>query len=392
MPLRLCRLVTIPSTFVVLLPSQLKMIHESGIEITLVSSPGVELEAIQGRLGVRSVGIPMTRQPSPINDLKSLIALTKFFQRNKFDIVHSSTPKAGLLTAIAGWLAGVPIRIHTYTGQIWIEMTGLARILMRWIDWLIGTLSTHTYADSFSQRDLLIKEGLIAPHKIDVIANGSISGVDLVRFDPQVYVTSRSEIRRQLHIPDGALIIVFVGRVNRDKGVNELVAAFRRLREQHDDLHLLLVGPFETDRTPLLAETLDEILSNVNIHVVGFTRKPELYLAASDIFCLPSYREGFGSVAIEAGVMSLPSVVTAVIGLVDAIVDNETGLIVPPKNIKALVNALEQMIMSSDLRQRMGQAARVRALNKYDAKIVNQAMVNEYFWLMRHKGSSQTNH
>jgi len=385
MPLHLCRIVTVPFTFITLLPAQLRTIIDSEIDLTLVSSPGEELEVIKSQLGVRGVGIPMTRQPDPIRDLRSLIALTKFFRREKFDIVHSSTPKAGLLTAIAGRLAGVPIRIHTYTGQIWMEMREPMRLLMRGIDWSIAALNTHTYADSFSQRVLLVREKLVPPNKIDVIADGSISGVDLSRFDPQVHAASRAEIRRQLNIPQLARVIIFVGRVTKDKGINELIAAFHHLHGRYDNIHLLLVGPFEPERDPLPIETLNATSSHSNVHSIGFISQPELYLAASDIFCLPSYREGFGSVAIEAGAMNLPSVATTVTGLVDAIVDGETGLLVPPKNVEALVKALETMIVSPEMRQRMGAAARARAVNKFDAKIVNQTVVNEYFRLMRQK-------
>lgn len=384
MSLRLCRLATIPFTFITLLPAQLRIIIDSGIDLTLVSSSGDDLDSILRDLLVRGAAIPMARQPSPLQDLRSLIILTKFFRREKFDIVHSSTLKAGLLTALAGWFANIPIRIHTYTGQIWVEMEGPMRFLMRGIDCLIGALNTHTYADSFSQRELLIREKIIAPNKIRVIANGSLSGVDLKRFDPKRLAPYRADIRRQLGAADSAVVIVFVGRVTRDKGVVELIDAFENLRHSYHDLHLILVGPFEVERDPLPPRTIQMLSGGVNIHSVGFTPQPELYLASADIFCLPSYREGFGSAAIEAGAMNLPVVATTVTGLVDAIVDGETGLLVPPKNVEALTHALDALAASPEMRQRMGRAARTRAIDLFDANTVNRAVVNEYFKLMQH--------
>ncbi|MBI5714417.1 MAG: glycosyltransferase family 4 protein [Chloroflexi bacterium] len=384
MSLRLCRLATIPFTFITLLPAQLRIIIDSGIDLTLVSSSGDDLDLIMRDLLVRGAAIPMARQPSPLQDLRSLIILTKFFRREKFDIVHSSTLKAGLLTALAGWFANIPIRIHTYTGQIWVEMEGPMRFLMRGIDCLIGALNTHTYADSFSQRELLIREKIIAPNKIGVIANGSLSGVDFKRFDPKRLAPFRADIRRQLGVADSAVVIVFVGRVTRDKGVVELIDAFENLRHSYHDLHLILVGPFEVERDPLPPRTIQMLSGGVNIHSVGFTPQPELYLASADIFCLPSYREGFGSAAIEAGAMNLPVVATTVTGLVDAIVDGETGLLVPPKNVEALTHALDALAASPEMRQRMGRAARTRAIDLFDANTVNRAVVNEYFKLTQH--------
>ena len=384
-PLRLCRIVTTPYTFVTLLPTQLQAIIEAGIDLTIVSSPGVELQTLTQTMPVHNVAISMVRQPHPLADVKSLIALVRFLRREKFDIVHSSTPKAGLLTAIAGWLVGTPARLHTYTGQVWVERQGPMRHFLRWTDWLIGRLNIHLYADSNSQRDLLIRERIVPQHKIRVIANGSISGVDLTRFDPHRHAASRAATRRQLHIPDSAVVIVFVGRVTKDKGINELIEAFRNLRLRHDNIWLLLVGPFEPENDPLAMKTMTEIKSNPCIRAVGHIPQPEVYLAASDIFCLPSYREGFGSVVIEAGAMNLPTVATTVPGLVDAMVDGETGLLVAPKNINALVNALEEMITSPEMRQRLGQAARARAVSKFDSQIVNQAVVDEYFRLTRLK-------
>ena len=379
--LRVCRLATVQVTFATLLPAQIQLIVNAGIDLTLVSSAGEHFTPFFDDPSLHCYTLQVSRKIDYLHDLPSLFRLIHFFRREKFNIVHSSTPKAGLLTALAGKLAGVPIRIHTYTGQVWVEMKGPARKFMCSVDWLIGVLNTHTYADSFSQREFLIRERIVDSRKITVLEYGSISGVDLTRFDPVKLAPYRALIRRQLGISERALIIVFVGRVTRDKGVVELLEAFEQLCRKYNDLHLVFVGPLESERDPLPKKILDVIPGNAIIHFIGFTSQPETYLAAADIFCLPSYREGFGSVVIEAAAMNLPSVATTVTGLVDAVVDNETGLLVPPKDSKALAEALAVLIDSPDTRYRMGHAARQRALSQFDAAKVNQAMVDEYFRL-----------
>ena len=378
--LRVCRVVTIPFTFATLLNRQIWHIADAGIDLTLVSSPDAELELFH-TVPVRCYPIPMAREPAPLRDLRSLIVLTRFLQRERFDIVHSSTPKAGLLTALAGFLARVPIRIHTFTGQPWMSMRGIVRRLIRAFDFVIGRLDTHLYADSHSQRDFLIAEGLIPADKIRVLGDGSISGVDLQRYDLSRLAGARAERRAQLGIAATATVIIFLGRVNRDKGIVELVDAFQILCAQHADVHLVLVGPLEPEHDPLPAQTLEKISVDPSIHVVGFQAKPEEYLALADIFCLPSYREGFGSVVIEAGALGLPSVVTRVTGLTDAVVDGETGLIVPPKDVPGLAQALTRLIESPDLRRRMGQAAHQRVIRSFDANKINQLVVDEYLRL-----------
>jgi glycosyltransferase involved in cell wall biosynthesis len=365
-----------------LLRRQMQVIMETGIDLTLVSSPGPDLDEIARTLSVRCHPIPMSRTPNPVRDLVSLFKLMLFFFQERFDIVHSSTPKAGLLSALAGRLARTSVRIHTYTGQPWVELRGPVRWIARQSDRLIALLDTRTYADSVSQRDFLIAEGLVDPIKIKVLGAGSISGVDLRRFDPAIGRTRRAGLRHQLGIPTTSLVIIFVGRVTKDKGVVELISAFHQLHEQYHDSYLLLVGQLEPERDPLPGPILDDISTNPHIRSFGFVFDPENYFAASDIFCLPSYREGFGSVVIEAGAMNLPTVATGVTGLVDSVVDGVTGLLVPPKNVSALFAALLTLIQSPDLRQRMGLAARRRALEHFDAARVNQTLIDEYYRLV----------
>jgi len=376
---RICRAVTVPFTFDTLLHEQLRYLAEEGMDVTLVSSPGPVLEEIGKSLHLSYHAVPMARKPEPRRDLVSLFVLTRLFRHKRFDIVHSSTPKAGLLTALAGVLARVPVRIHTFTGQVWVGMGGLSRGIMRQCDWLMGRLNTHCYADSGSQRDFLVNEGLIAASRISVLGAGSISGVDLERFNPEVFGGKRAIApQRELGVSEQSLVILFVGRLTKDKGIRELVSAFRMLQIDGRDVELILVGPFEPERDPLPRETLYELSHNPRIHVVGFSHEPEKYMAIADVFCLPSYREGFGSVVIEAAAMGVPAVVSRVVGLVDAVIDGETGLLVSPKEVDALRCALTKMLSAPEIRHRMGRAARERAVRDFDSRMINRMVAEEY--------------
>lgn len=389
-PLRICRAVTVPFMFETLLREQLGYVAQQGIDITLVSTPGPELEGICKSLQIGYHPVVMAREPRPRRDLLSLVALIRLFRHKRFDIVHSSTPKAGLLTAIAGVLARVPVRIHTFTGQVWVGMHGLSREIMRRCDWLIGHLDTHCYADSVSQRDFLVNERLVPASRISVLGAGSINGVNLERFNPKIFGGERSAApQRELGISDQSLVILFVGRLAKDKGIRELVSAFRMLQKDQKEVELVLVGPFEPERDPLSRETLYELSHNPRIHVVGYSHEPEKYMAAADVFCLPSYREGFGSVVIEAAAMGVPAVVSRVVGLVDAVVDGETGVLVPVKEVEPLRGALAKMLSFPTIRRRMGCAARERAVRDFDSRIVNRLVWEEYKKLMAKRASRE---
>jgi glycosyltransferase involved in cell wall biosynthesis len=381
-PLRLARVVSTPFTFATLLYDQIAAVRQAGIDVTLVSDNETQLSQIAQSLNVAHHYVPIMRQPDYANDLRALWLLSRFLRQGRFDIVHSTTPKAGLLTAVAGAVARTPIRLHTYTGQRWVTLSGRQRQLLRTFDRLIGKLAITTYADSASQRQFLIDEQIIRSDKIKVLGSGSLSGVNLTRFNLDLWGgKKRLDTRKELGIPPEAVVIVFVGRVTRDKGIAELVQAFSHLSEKHSSLFLLLVGPFEPDLDPVPTETQSLIASHMRMKQIGFCSNPEQYLAASDIFCLPSYREGFGSVVVEAGAMGLPSVATSIVGLVDAVEEGKTGLLVPPRDEVKLAEAIDMLVVDTELRQVMGFAARHRVQEAFDAQIVNQRVSDEYFHL-----------
>lgn len=301
----------------------------------------------------------------PINllpDLHALFWLIRLFRTRRFDAVHSLTPKAGLLAMVAARLCGVPLRTHIFTGQVWATRTGFSRALLRTMDRLMAACATDLLADSASQSRFLEEEGVCPSSRVQVFGTGSISGVDLERFSPEP--GRRERVRATLGVPLNAPLFLFLGRLQRDKGVSVLAEAFSRLAARHTAPHLLLVGPDEDGLA-------DAILHAVpgRTHIVGLTSQPEKYIDAADVLCLPSFREGFGTVVIEAAAMGRPTVASRIYGLTDAVVDGRTGLLCTPGDPVALEQTLEQML-DTVLRERLGEQARERAHANFGADLV----------------------
>jgi glycosyltransferase involved in cell wall biosynthesis len=384
--MRICRVTTVPFILLHHLKSQIDATVAAGHEVHLVSSPSSDFrDGIEDDLQLKGMhfhAIEIPRKMSPLADLRALIALYMYFRQSEFDVVHSVTSKAGLLCAIAALAARVPIRLHTFSGQPWAGLSGPIRRISIACDWLVARLNTQCYADSESQRAFLISEGVADSGHIKILGAGSIAGVDLSRFAPGRF--EKDMIKAELSIPLDAQVIVFVGRITREKGIVELVTAFSQLSQKgFDNVFLLLIGPFESDTHYLPDATKNNLERNPRIRVLGYTDTPEKFLAAADLFCLPSYREGFGSVVIEAAAMGVPTVATRVVGLVDSVVDDETGLLIPPKDADALADALSCLLADSKLRKKLGMAAQLRACALFDSVAINRLALNEYTSLSR---------
>jgi glycosyltransferase involved in cell wall biosynthesis len=375
---KLARVSTVAFFIDTQLHAQIKETIASGAEVSVIASEPALNRPIDG-CTYFSIDIP--RQISLLKDFAALFKLLRLFRKQQFDIVHSTTPKAGLICAVAGKLAGVPIRIHTFTGQPWVTLTGAKRVVAKLADKVIGFLNTACYTDSSSQKEFLVSEKIVSSLKLSVIGQGSLAGVDTQRFNPDLYsVADCSLIKQGLGIPQNALVLLFVGRIVRDKGVVELVDAFNSILVNDSNAYLLFVGPQELTLSELGITTGSMLEQRVKF--TGYTDLPEQYMAASDVLCIPSYREGFGTVVIEASAMDLPAVGTNIYGLSDAIVDGETGLLVEPKNIDQLANALLQIINDSDLRKALGQNAQKRANQYFSSELINKQVVQEYVRLL----------
>lgn len=382
--LKICLIATVPYFMVSQLKSQAEYLKEMGMRVFLVSSDGPELSQINIGDGLSVKTINIQRPFSPVLDLVTLVRLVCFFLKNRFDIVHSTTPKAGILTALGAFCTCVPIRLHTFTGQPWVTLQGTMRWATRAADKLIGFLNTKCYADSQSQAKFLVSEGVVASRKMATIGHGSLAGVDMKRFNPDRWSLSmKQDIRRDLSISESSRVLLFIGRITPDKGITELIAAFYELLSMDHDVDLLIVGPHDKDCGGVGFLDLKEIMQCSRIHLTGYTEFPEKYLAIADIFCLPSYREGFGTVVIEAAAMGVPTVGTAIYGLTDAVVDGETGILVPPRDERALFKALKHLLDHPDTLCNMGKKARARCIECFDSGIVNEKVAQEYMLLSR---------
>lgn len=373
---RLCFVLTSPFALNAFLRPHLERLSAIHDITVYVGADGTQMSPLApGR--VRVVPLAIMREINLWADLKTLFALIRIFRSQRFDLVYSLTPKAGLLTMLASRLAGVPQRVHCFTGQVWATRQGAGRWFLKGLDRLLVACATRVLADSASQRQYLIAEGIVAAAKIEVLANGSMAGVDARRFHPDD--EARRRVRSQFGIAEDACCLLYVGRLKRDKGIPDLVEAFDRLRSRFPKLHLLLVGPDEDGLEPL-------VRSVSQIHLVGYTQAVEEYMAAADVFCLPSHREGFGLVLIEAGAVGLPVVASRIYGISDAVAEGETGLLHLPGNVDDLARTIETLVEDADLRKVLGEAGRRRATGMFDAGIVTAAMA-EFVQRLLHEQS-----
>lgn len=343
-------------------------------EVTAVANFTAEDLAGDWFPGVRLVAIPVTRQINLRTDLIALWGLVNFFRHEHFDIVHSITPKGGLLAMTAARIVGVPHRIHCFTGQVWANRVGLERVLLKCADRMISVNANHLLTDSLSQREFLENEGVIRIGQSEVLGVGSISGVDLARFQPDEEI--RKQIRLEWGVPPTACLMLFIGRLKRDKGILDLAQAFSQITLDHNDIWLVVVGQDEENIHTEFERLCSNSLSNVCRF--GYTSKPEHAMAAADLLVLPSYREGFGNVVIEAAACGIPAVASNIYGLTDAIEDNVTGLLHPPGDIKALGECLQRLCTDRTLRLKMGMAARVRVQSNFSMQSVTAALVAYY--------------
>ena len=331
--------------------------------------------------GVHWIDLELERKAAGLADLKALFALCRVFRTIRPDIVHSIMPKAGLLAALAGSLCRAPVRMHTFTGQVWATRRGLARVLYRMVDRLIVQLDTLCMTDSPSQSRFLLEQGITASGlPLPVLSCGSLAGVDTGRFHPDAQV--RARVREALGIPHDATVFLYLGRLSRDKGILDLAAAFAMLRDE--GAHLILAGP---DEEGMLPEALSRLAAcRDRVHVTGFVQQPEHMFMAADVFCLPSRREGFGSVVIEAAACGIPAIGSRIPGLVDAIEDGVTGMLCPAEDVRALFSCMEAMLHGPQRRCEMGGQARMRAERLFGADVLYQALRLRYQGQLRDAG------
>ena len=323
--------------------------------------------------GYHSVNIH--RKISIMNDFKALWRLFKYFRKEKFEAVHSVTPKAGLLTSIAAFFARVPVRTHIYTGQVWANKSGVLRFILKFMDRLIALFDNHLLVDGEGQRQFLIKNRVLKENNSRVLGSGSICGVNLERFNPSDAM--RNEKRIELGISDDKIVFVFMGRLNRDKGLNELLAAFNMLATERDDVYLLLFGSDEENISNTF-QNYSSIKDQVNFQYYGPTREPFNMLQAGDVFVLPTYREGFGSSVIEASALELPVICSDAYGVMDAMIDDVTGLRCKVGDVDSLYNSMLKLSNDRELQSFLGRNGRERVVREFDGKKVTRNWIDFY--------------
>lgn len=389
---KLIRITTIPLSLDKLLEGQLAFMN-SYYKVIAVSSPGVLLNKIGKKLAIPTVGIHMSRKITPLDDIVAVVKLYYFFKKEKPLIVHTHTPKAGIVGMLAGKISGVPIRLHTVAGLPLLEAIGIKRKILNFVERLTYACATKVYPNSFGLQDIIIKQDFTKKEKLKVLANGSSNGINTTYFNPNNFsVDDNSKLKKELNIHENDVVFIFVGRLVGDKGINELVLAFKKLSKfpsreglgvckehnQQSTTKLLLVGPLETDLDPLNEATLKEIKENQNIIAVGYQQDVRPYISISNVLVFPSYREGFPNVVMQAGAMGLPSIVTNINGCNEIIKEEENGWIIPVKDKVAIFEAMQFVLEHPMKVTQVASKCRSLIVSKYEQQLVWEALLAEY--------------
>lgn len=382
-PKKLIRITTVPLSLKTLLKGQLKFMSENGFEVIAISSDVQQMKEIAQAENVRTFTVEMTRKITPVQDLKALYRLIKIFKKEKPDIVHTHTPKAGLLGMMAARIAGVPHRLHTVAGLPLVEAQGLKRKILNLTEKITYACAHQVYPNSYGLQNIILQNKFCIPQKLHVIGTGSSNGINTQFFNVANIPTQDIEaLKNKLNIPSSAFVFVFVGRIVTDKGINELVAAFTQMSSLNREVKLVLVGPLESDLDPLLPATEKILKNNKNIISVGLQKDVRPYFALADALVFPSYREGFPNVVMQAGAMELPCIVSDINGCNEIIQDGKNGNIVPVKNAEKLQAAMHKMVEDKNWHKSLKANARPMITSRYEQQIIWQAILKTYQTLL----------
>lgn len=381
--IKIIRTSTVPESLYLLLKGQLKYLS-SYFDVVAISSDGELLAKTSLREEVKVVPVEMSRGINIFKDVISLIQLFYRFRKEKPIIVHSITPKAGLLSMLAAKMAGVPIRVHTFTGLVFPSKKGILKLILIYMDKLLCWAATNVYPEGNGVKEDLVKY-LITLKPLRVLGNGNVNGINLDFFNPSLFSNlDNANLRKSLLIDDDDFVFVFVGRLVSDKGVNELVQAFSELNLFKTKL--LLVGKEEEELDPLHAETKIVIDNNPNIIKLGFQNDVRPFYAISNVLVFPSYREGFPNVVIQAGAMGLPSIVTDINGNNEIIKHRENGIIIPVKDKGEVLKSMKLIMKDKVLCQYLTLNARKLVSERYEQNYVWDCLLKEYKELLKING------
>lgn len=378
--MKIIRSATVPISLNTFCKGMLRELDDKYGEVIALSSAEDELYVLGNREKVRTIAVDMCRQMSIAKDFVALFRLIKVFMKERPDMVHSMTPKAGLLCMMAAWITRVPRRVHTFTGLVFPTSTGIKRRILMFTDWLTCACATHIIPEGEGVKRDLLDNG-ITSKSLKVLGYGNVRGVDLARWDNRrddIQVHAK-EICSQLRLQD-KFVFLFVGRLVGDKGINELVEAFSQLNKDYPDTRLMLVGRYEDELDPIKDESKDIIKKSPAILELGPKYEDELvaYYAAADCFVFPSYREGFPNTVLEAGAMGLPSIVTDINGSREIVTSGENGIVIPSKSVPALLSSMRQMIDNKAEAVVMGERARTIVASRYEQGFVRKCLYDFY--------------
>tara|TARA_B110000211_G_scaffold104151_1_gene121244 strand:- start:994 stop:2145 length:1152 start_codon:yes stop_codon:yes gene_type:complete len=376
---KLIRITTVPISLKYLIKGQMRFMSKNGFDVTMISAGGEEIKEVIKNEDCKHLIFPLTRKITPIQDLKAVLKLFRYLKKEKPYIVHTHTPKAGIVGMLASYLAGVPIRLHTVAGLPLMEVRGVKRFVLNFVEKLTYKCSTRVYPNSYGLKKIILKNRFTSENKLKVIGNGSSNGIDTSYFDPELFsIKDNEDLKTNLGIKKTDFVFIFVGRIVSDKGINELVEAFDKISLVKENIKLLLVGPFEDELDPLQKRTKLLIKNNENIISVGYQNDVRPCFAISDCLVFPSYREGFPNVVMQAGAMKLPSIVSDINGCNEIIIEGENGWIIPVKNEEALLNAMKNCFTLSNELIKVKLNARKMIVERYEQGVVWKAILTEY--------------
>ena len=384
---KLVRITTVPISLEKLLEGQLRFM-KNYFEVIAISSDKPRLEKYGKEEGVKTFYLTLTRKITPFKDVIAVWKLYKFLKKEKPEIVHTHTPKAGIVGMLAAYLANIPNRLHTIAGLPLLETKGIKRKILNIVEKLTYRFATKVYPNSKGLQNIILSEKLTNPSKLKIIGNGSSNGIDTSYFSKTHFSEEQiSQKKKELQIPENEFVFIFIGRIVSDKGINELIEAFVKLQNysplttHHSSL--LLVGPFEDDLDPLSKKTISEINNNPKIITIGYQEDVRIYYALANALVFPSYREGFPNVVMQAGAMELPSIVTNINGCNEIIEEDENGLIIPVKNSEVLQQKMEELLQKPELAKKMSATSRGVITEKYKREYIWKELLSEYNSLLK---------
>ena len=375
---KLIRITTVPISLEKLIEGQMSFM-KNYFEVFAISSDIKNLEKVGKKERVAIQSINLTRKITPLKDLKAVIKLYNFLKKEKPHIVHSHTPKAGIVGMLASYFASVPYRLHTVAGLPLLEATGLKRKVLNAVEKITYNCATNVYPNSYGLKKIILDNRFVNKEKLKVIGNGSSNGIDTSYFDPKLFsIKDKEVLKTNLRIKNTDFVFIFVGRIVSDKGINELVASFEKLSSKNKNVKLLLVGPFEEKLDPLKEKTTLIIKHNKQIISVGYQKDVRPYFAIANALTFPSYREGFPNVVMQAGAMELPSIVSDINGCNEIIENNLNGWIVPAKDTEVLFDAMQNCLINQQQVLEMAAQSREMITSRYEQQKVWYAILTEY--------------